>query len=291
MKILVIGANGQVGSEIIKLFSSTDHEILAVTRKELDCSNLSVVQSTLTAIQPNLIINVAAYTAVDNAEEEVRLAYKVNAEFVRELAVYCSQKGIPLIHLSTDYVFNGTKKGKYSEKDLPDPQGVYAQSKFTGEQAIISHLKEYIILRVSWVFGIYGNNFVKTILNLALTREELKIVADQWGRPTAARDIARVLLEITYKINKPFFKDWGIYHYAGKDVTNWYEFARLFIDLAKKKHINFAINYLYPIKSEEYKTKAVRPKNSVLDTTKIEQTLGIQCHCWKDYLKEVIDQI
>lgn len=289
MKILVTGANGQVGSEIIKFFSATGHEIIEVTRKELDCISLGMVYSTLTTIQPDLIINAAAYTAVDKAEDEVNLAHIINAEFVQHLAEYCVRKRIPLIHLSTDYVFDGRKEGPYSETDIPNPQGVYAQSKLAGEQAIISQLKEHIILRVSWVFGVNGTNFVKTILNLASSREELSVVADQWGRPTAARDIARVLLDIVEKINQSSFSHWGIYHYAGEGKTNWYEFAKFFIKQAKEKGAVLSIKNLNPIKSEEYVTKALRPKNSVLSTQKIEQILGIQSHRWENDLPEIVD--
>ncbi|QLZ68656.1 dTDP-4-dehydrorhamnose reductase [Legionella sp. PC1000] len=291
MKILVIGANGQVGSEIIRLFMSTEHQIVPLTRKELDCVQVSEVISTLSLIQPELIINASAYTAVDKAEDEVMLAHMINAEFVRQLALYCAPKKISLIHLSTDYVFDGTRKGAYRETDITHPQGVYAQSKLAGEQAIISQLKEHIILRVSWVFGVYGTNFVKTILKLASSREELSVVADQWGRPTAAQDIARVVLAIVAKISTPSFNDWGIYHYAGKGITNWYEFSRFFIDLAKKKGMSLTLTHLRPIKSEEYVTKAVRPKNSVLNTTKIEQILNIQCQSWKDYLPGVVEHL
>lgn len=289
MKILVIGANGQVGSEIIQRFMPTEHKMIALTRTELDCTDISAVNLTLSTIQPELIINASAYTAVDKAEDEAMLAHIINAEFVAQLALYCTKKKVPLIHLSTDYVFDGTKHGAYSETDSPCPQGIYAKSKLDGEQAIMSQLKEHIILRVSWVFGVYGTNFVKTILKLASSKDELRIVADQWGRPTAARDIARVLLEIVAKINRPSFNDWGVYHYAGAGITNWYEFSQVFIDLAKKKGMTLPLIHLNPIKTEEYVTKAARPKNSVLDTTKIEQILGIQCQSWDDYLAEVVD--
>lgn len=291
MKILVIGANGQVGSEIILQFNFSEHKVIALTRKELDCVHISKVNSVLSSIQPELIINTSAYTAVDKAEDEVKLAHIVNAEFVQQLALYCAQKKIPLIHLSTDYVFDGTKESAYYETDITCPQGAYAQSKLAGEYAITSQLKEHIILRVSWVFGVYGNNFVKTILKLASSRSELRIVADQWGRPTAARDIARVLLAIVTKIDSSSFNDWGVYHYAGAGVTNWYRFSRVFIDLAQKKGMILPLTQLTPIKTEEYVTKAVRPKNSVLDTTKIEQILEIQCQNWKDYLPEVVDSL
>ena len=291
MKVIVIGANGQVGSEIIKLFSTTSHDVLAFTRKELDCSNISTIGMALSGAQPDLIVNAAAYTAVDKAEDEVSLAHLINEEFVRQVAIYCAQKKIPLIHLSTDYVFDGTKQGDYLETDRPNPQGVYAQSKLLGEQAIVSHLNEHLILRVSWVFGAYGSNFVKTILKLAATREELKIVADQWGRPTAARDIARVILEIVQKINYATFEQWGIYHYAGEGITNWYEFSKVFINMAKDKGLPLVLKNLCPIKSEEYSTKAKRPKNSVLNTDKIEQVLDIQCNEWNEYLPEVLDSL
>jgi dTDP-4-dehydrorhamnose reductase len=289
MKILVTGAKGQVGSEIMNLFASSEYEVIALTRKELDCTNISAVPSTLSILQPDLVINTAAYTAVDKAEDEVMLAHVINADFVQQLALYCAQNKIPLIHLSTDYVFDGTKTGSYSEIDRPNPQGVYAQSKFLGEQAIISCLANYIILRVSWVFGIHGSNFVKTILNLASTREELNIVADQWGRPTAARDIARVILKMVQEINGSSFSEWGIYHYAGEGSTNWYEFSHAFVDLAREKGARMVVSRLNPIRSEEYITKAVRPKNSILNTSKIEQRFGIRCHGWNNYLPEIVD--
>lgn len=290
MKILVTGAKGQVGSEITKLFFVANHEVVAVSRKELDCFHLDKVHATLERINPDLIINAAAYTAVDKAEDEAQLVHVVNTEFVRYLAQYCSLREIPLIHLSTDYVFDGLKEESYTETDTPNPQGVYAQSKFAGEQAILSQLKEHIILRVSWVFGIYGSNFVKTILNLASTREELRVVSDQWGKPTAARDIARALLKVVEKMSQPGFSEWGIYHYAGEGKTNWYEFAKFFIQNAEEKDAVLTLKNLIPIKSEEYITKVNRPANSVLDTAKIQKILGIQPHDWRNYLAEVIDQ-
>ena len=291
MKLLITGANGQVGSELIKAFARSNHEIIASTRKELDCSNLEEVSTFLTSNRPDLIINAAAYTAVDKAEDEVCLAETVNADFVKELAVYCQRWNIPLIHLSTDYVFDGLKHDSYSELDSTNPQGAYAKSKLYGEQFITSMLTEYIILRVSWVFGVSGSNFVKTIVNLALSREELNIVVDQKGRPTAARDIARVIVEIVEKMDGSSFNQWGVYHYAGQGDTNWYEFARVFIDMVKDGNTQLNLARLNPITTEHYPTKAKRPKNSILNTTRIEQTFGIECHDWKKYLPEVIDSI
>lgn len=289
MKILVTGANGQVGTEIIKFFSSSEHEVYACTRDILDCSKLERVHGVLSEIKPDLIINAAAYTAVDKAEDEPDLAHIVNAEFVCHLVNYCSFKNIPLIHLSTDYVFDGEKEGAYHETDIPHPVSTYGRTKWEGEQAILSQLKKYIILRVSWVFGEQGKNFVKTILNLASSRKELNIVSDQWGRPTSARDIARVLFEIVQKIRHSSFDYWGLYHYAGQGVTNWHEFANVFLNMAKEKQLLLTLTDLNPIKSEEYPTRAIRPKNSVLDTTKIETILGIKSCSWKNDLPDVID--
>lgn len=289
MNILVIGARGQVGSEVIKAFAATEHQLLTLTRKELDCCDLDKVIPILIILKPELIINAAAYTAVDKAEEESALAQIINASFVEQLAVYCQQTKIPLIHLSTDYVFDGAENKAYQETDLPNPQTVYGKSKWAGEQAINTHLKEHIILRVSWVFGITGSNFVKTILNLSLQREELGIVADQWGRPTAARDIARVLLELVEQLNTPSFSAWGTYHYAGEGKTNWYDFAQVFLKLAKENGNKLTLTQLNALKSEQYKTKAMRPKNSILDTAKIEKVLAIKPQRWKNYLPELID--
>ena len=244
MKILIIGANGQVGSELMNIFKNTSHEVVGFTRHQLNCVNLYNMSSILTLVHPHIVINAAAYTAVDKAEEEVDLAFLVNKAFVSHLAYYCSENKIFLIHLSTDYVFDGTNPKSYCETDVPNPQGVYAQSKFEGEQAILAQLKEHIILRVSWVFGVHGTNFVKTILNLASSKEQIKIVGDQWGRPTSARDIARVILELVNKISYTPFNNWGIYHYAGEGSTNWYDIARVFIDLAKKQGLDPVLNSL-----------------------------------------------
>lgn len=289
MKLLITGYKGQVGSELVSAFAPTKHQLVLVSRKELDCVDLHKVHSFLSEVNPDLIINAAAYTAVDKAEEEEQLALQINRDFVKELVSYCQQAEIPILHLSTDYVFDGMKSTSYSEKDTPNPQGVYGLSKWKGEQAIQEGLTQYIILRVSWVFGLQGTNFVKSILKFASYREQLTIVADQRGRPTAARDIARVVLYLVELINQPGFTAWGIYHYAGESETNWYEFAHTFISMAKEKHK--ALNWadLVPIRSEEYPCRVKRPKNSILNTDKIKKELGIECHAWQDYLPEMLD--
>jgi dTDP-4-dehydrorhamnose reductase len=242
-------------------------------------------------LAPDIVINAAAYTNVDKAETQVSLAYSVNADFVEQLATYCARENRKLIHLSTDYVFDGKKNTPYLETDAPNPQGVYAQSKWQGEQAIILKNPSYIILRVSWVFGKQGGNFVKTILNLASSRETLKIVSDQWGRPTAARDIARVVFEIVQKIGQPNFKDWGIYHYGGADITNWFHFAELFLNVAKERGYPSQPIRLEGITSKEYVTAVQRPQYSVLAIEKIKQNLEIEVHSSYGYVSELVDEI
>lgn len=288
MNILIIGAKGQVGSEIVKKSALSKHQIIPISRTELDATECSKVFGFLNQLNPDLIINAAAFTAVDKAEDEPILVQKINRDFVLELALFCKEKQIPLIHISTDYVFDGCKKEAYLETDEPNPQGVYAKTKWAAEQAIQNTLREHLILRVSWVFGTNGTNFVKTILNLSLSKDEIKIVADQWGNPTAAADVARVVLELVDQSVEPSFKDWGIYHYSGLDSTNWYEFACCFIKMAKKQLGDLKIARLVAINSDEYTSKVQRPKNSVLDTHKIQNILGIKPHQWQDYLPELI---
>ena len=289
MKILVVGAKGQVGTEIVKILTNGFFEVVGISRRELDCKDLSRVRLILNALTPDVIINAAAYTLVEHAEDEPSIAELVNVHFVSELTNYCQKFSIPLIQLSTDYVFDGIKLGSYSEEDIPNPQTVYGRTKFAGEKVITNNLSKYIILRVSWVFGVHGTNFVKSILNLSLSREELKVVHDQWGKPTSATDIARVILLILEQIKVPSFEQWGVYHYAGNGVTNWYDFARIITDKAKEKTNIFKIARLLPIKSEEYIAKVNRPMNSVLNASKIECLLGIECQSWVNYLPEVID--
>ncbi|MDI9817752.1 MULTISPECIES: dTDP-4-dehydrorhamnose reductase [unclassified Legionella] len=289
MKILLLGATGQVGEEIAELFKNSDHEILPLLRGQCDLSRPDLVLATLLQFHVDLVINAAAYTAVDKAEEEKALAKQINAFSVEKLANYCQMNNIPLIHFSTDYVFDGSKSEGYIEDDPTNPLSIYGHSKLLGEYLIQSSLDKYLILRISWVFGKYGQNFVKTILRLAATRKELRIVADQWGCPTAARDIARVIYAMVQKINEGKFSDWGIYHYASQGPISWSEFAATFINLAKSKGYHLALNHLIEINTEDYPAKAKRPKNSVLITNKIERIFNIHRDSWNNYLPEVIE--
>ena len=282
MKVLLIGNKGQVGREVEELAKIKHVPIVGFDIDNLDiCDSQQVNAIVQQNAAVSVVINTAAYTAVDKAEDEPKKAFAVNRDGVRNLALACKKHNIPLFHISTDYIFAGDKVGAYREDDMPNPLSVYGRSKLAGDEVLMATWEQHIILRVSWVFGKYGNNFVKTILRLARERKELNIVGDQFGCPTAARDIARVLLELAVKDNK----HWGIYNYCGYPVTTWYEFAKKIVEYAGiKTQIN-------KITTEQYPTKAERPHNSELCVAKIVQDFGIQRAGWEQYLKEVIEAL
>ncbi len=283
MKILITGAQGQVGQEFVALNRS---DLICLSRSECDITDLPNLKSAIKRYQPNFIINTAAYTAVDKAETEIDLAYQINRDGVANLAMLCKQHNIPLIHISTDYVFDGNKKSAYLETDLPNPQSVYGASKLSGEQALIQLHEQYIILRVSWVFGQFGKNFVKTIIRLAKEREELKIVADQLGCPTSAHSIAEVALTIVEHINQGK-TSWGVYHYCNLKPTNWFEFAQKIVAEAKK-YKSLAVQNMIPITTADYPTPAKRPANSVLNCQKFQAEFGIISANWERELAKVV---
>ncbi|MBT4524396.1 MAG: dTDP-4-dehydrorhamnose reductase, partial [Phycisphaerae bacterium] len=225
MKILVTGANGQVGSELIRRGNTRGFQMLASDVSDLDISNQDAVNRYIENCKPDILINAAAYTAVDKAESEEELAYAINRDGAAYLAQACSKLDIPLFHISTDYVFDGTKDGAYVETDTPNPQSVYGKSKLEGDLVIESTIENHIILRVSWVFGACGNNFVKTMIRLGSKKEELKIVADQQGGPTWAGAIASTLLDIAKRYDEGNLIQWGTYHYSSQPTTTWLEFA------------------------------------------------------------------
>jgi dTDP-4-dehydrorhamnose reductase len=231
MKILLTGKDGQVGFALHKKLVSLG-EVIATDRNELNLENPDAIRAFIEKIKPDIIINAAAYTDVDKAESEIELAYKVNTEAPRVLAEKASQLDIPIIHFSTDYVFDGLKNEPYVETDQANPQSVYGKTKWEGEEAVRNH-KKHIILRTSWVFSSRGQNFLKTILKLIQEKSSLNIVSDQKGTPTSADALA----DVTYKIvktilNKPNFEDFGIYHVALEGETNWYQYACFITDEA-----------------------------------------------------------
>jgi dTDP-4-dehydrorhamnose reductase len=214
--------------------------------------------------KPSVVINAAAYTAVDKAETEIGLAYAVNRDGVENLALSCKSQAIPLIHISTDYVFDGEKESPYLESDIPNPVGVYGASKYAGEQVLRAIWEKHIIVRVSWVFGRYGNNFVKTMLRLAKDRDEISVVDDQYGAPTSTIDIARALLDLSTEENI----DFGLYHLESNPKTSWYDFAVKIFEEAKVIGLLEKIPVVKPISSEQFPTLVKRPINSKLATDK-----------------------
>ncbi|HIF9170562.1 TPA: dTDP-4-dehydrorhamnose reductase [Photobacterium damselae] len=294
MKVLITGSHGQVGSclvEHLKAFPNT--EILAVDRNELDITSQSDVIKTVNEFKPHIIINAAAHTSVDKAETEVDLSYAINRDGPLYLAQAAENVGAALLHISTDYVFSGDKDGMYVETDTVDPQGVYGKSKLAGEQAVLHNCSRSIILRTAWVFGEEGNNFVKTMLLLAQQRDELGIVADQFGGPTYAGDIATALITIARTIiaegSNFESSKYGIYHYSGLPHTSWCDFALTIFDKAVEQKVLNKVPIVNGIKTEDYPTQAKRPVNSKLNTQKITETFDIQASNWQCALNQLSD--
>ena len=289
MKILLTGKDGQVGFALHKKLASLG-EMIATNRHELDLGNPEAIKTFIDKIQPDIIINPAAYTKVDKAESEKLLAHQINAVAPRLLAEKASELNIPIIHFSTDYVFDGLKHEFYTETDQVNPQSVYGQSKWEGEEAIRHH-KKHIILRTSWLFSSHGQNFLKTILKLIQEKTSLNVVSDQIGTPTSSEALA----DVTYKIvkaifNDPNFKDFGTYHMTLDNETNWYRYACFITDEAKRLGLQTLMTSkdIKPISSDAYPTLAKRPMNSRLDTTKIKKTFMLELPYWEEEVKRLL---
>ncbi|GAL08835.1 dTDP-4-dehydrorhamnose reductase [Photobacterium aphoticum] len=280
LKVLITGCNGQVGSLLVKQLTGKA-ELMAVDRDQLDITDEQAVLDAVTAFKPDAIINAAAHTAVDRAEEEVELSYQINRDGPLYLARAAEQVGAAILHISTDYVFSGDKDGFYSETDLTAPQGVYGESKLAGEQAVVAACPHHIILRTAWVFGETGNNFVKTMIRLGRDRDQLGIVGDQFGGPTYAGDIAATLIAITERYKAGTDVAWGIYHYAGLPSVSWFEFASYIFDAAKAQGVLEHIPALNSITTADYPTPAKRPANSRLSMDKIGAEFGIDACDWQ----------
>ncbi|UJF18553.1 dTDP-4-dehydrorhamnose reductase [Vibrio sp. SS-MA-C1-2] len=281
MKILITGANGQVGSLLTKKLSAENIEILAVNRDELDITDKDVVNTVVKDFSPDFIINAAAHTAVDKAEDEIELSYAINRDGPRYLALAAKSINATILHISTDYVFSGDKEGEYSEEDNVNPQCIYGVSKLAGEEAVQLANPKHIILRTAWVFGEIGNNFVKTMLRVGSQRDEMGIVADQFGGPTYAGDIADTLITIMHQLNdKSNRSKYGIYHYAGLPHVSWYQFADEIFNKAEESGllIKPALNQL---STKDYPTKAKRPANSKLSCNKINTEFQVEASDWK----------
>ncbi|MEZ9923949.1 dTDP-4-dehydrorhamnose reductase [Vibrio breoganii] len=286
MRVLVTGCNGQVGHCLVNQLHN-NVELLAVDREELDITSRDAVFTLVSEFKPDFIINAAAHTAVDKAEEEVDLSYAVNCDGPKYLAEAANNVGGTVLHISTDYVFPGNKQGVYSEEDKTGPLGVYGKSKLAGELALAGANERHIILRTAWVFGEHGNNFVKTMLRLGKDREALNIVGDQYGGPTYAGDIAQALIAI---MNKASADDdsslYGVYHFSGAPHVSWYEFAQEIFQQAETKQLLKAPT-LTSITTDMYPTPAVRPENSKMNCDKIQHNFGIEPSDWQAALENI----
>ncbi|MBE5215462.1 dTDP-4-dehydrorhamnose reductase [Pectobacterium sp. A535-S3-A17] len=281
MKILLTGANGQLG----RCFQDrlpTEWEILATDTAELDITDLARVEEIVKDFQPDAIVNAAAYTAVDKAESEPELAEKINVTGPENLAVVANKQGIRLVHVSTDYVFDGNATEPYHEDSATNPLSVYGKTKLAGEQAVTQAAPETIIVRTAWVFSEYGNNFVKTMLRLAKERDTLSVVNDQRGCPTYAGDLAQAIISLLEKNAAG-----GIYHYCGDKEVSWYEFAKTIFSVAEQKAVLNKTPVLTSITTAQYPTPAHRPAYSTLAGGKI-QTLGIPLSDWQRALNKTI---
>jgi dTDP-4-dehydrorhamnose reductase len=275
--IIVTGAEGQLAQALQN--QQFDAEVLFLNKTEFDLSDFDQMEAVFVKYKPTLIINTAAYTKVDDAETNLKTATTVNATGVGLLAALCSVYNSKLIHISTDYVFDGEKGSPYVEEDKTNPQTVYGYSKLAGENMILNaDLPVYSIIRTSWLYSQYGHNFYKTMLRLAETKKELNVVNDQTGCPTNANDLAQAIAKIVPQLNE---KNSGIYHFSNAGATTWYGFAQA---IFKKHHIDIKVN---PVTSEQFPTAAKRPRYSVLDFSKIKTTFGLEIEDWEISLNKL----
>lgn len=283
--LLIFGTAGQLGREMLKLAADRGIEAVGLTRVEADITDTTSVARAVSAVTPRLILNAAAYTAVDKAESEPTVAQAINSEGAGIVARVAAAARVPLIHLSSDYVFDGTKTGPYVETDPIAPLGIYGKTKAEGETRVRGVAKLHVILRTAWVFGQFGNNFLKTMLRLARERDRLRVVADQHGCPTSTMDIAEAVLAIDRAIaaGRPA---WGTYHFAGSGATSWHGFAQLIVAAqAKKTGCNPPVE---AITTAGYPTPARRPANSELDSSRFAATFGYRAQAWQVRAAETV---
>ena len=288
MRILLTGANGQVGWELSNRGAKRGLEILALDRSALDITDQVSVSEEVNRPGVSLVVNAAGYTAVDQAESEPDLAFAVNRDGPADLASACGKAGIPLVHISTDYVFDGQKKGAYLVTDPVSPLSVYGKSKAAGEVEVREHLREHFILRTGWLYGVHGHNFVKTMLRLGREREKVQVVTDQYGCPTYAADLAETILRIAVQFLQGGQVHWGTYHYCGKGVTTWHGFAEEIFRLASE-YASLKVKRVEPISTSQYPTPAKRPTSSILDCSVLEKTFNIHPQPWAESLAKMLE--
>jgi dTDP-4-dehydrorhamnose reductase len=290
MKILITGGRGQLGRELFQECKTRDFDVLAPSHHQMDITDIKAVKNFIDLHQPSCVINAAAYTQVDKAESEKSLAFAINKTGCTNLAQICAKNEIPLFQVSTDYVFDGQKKTPYHESDPISPIGVYGCSKAAGETEVRSNLKEHIILRTSWLYGVHGQNFVKTMLKLTETKEKIRVVSDQYGSPTSTSDLSKTILTMVDKWRQQPAMAWGTYHYCGQGIVSWCEFAETIIELAQWWG-EVKTNRVESITTADYPTKARRPAFSALDCNLIKKNFGINPKPWRKSLKSTIQRL
>jgi dTDP-4-dehydrorhamnose reductase len=288
MKLLLLGAGGQVGRELCRRDWPTGYRLAAFDRADVDITRADSIAAAMRGESPDLVINAAAYTAVDRAESEPDAAWAANCTGAGYLAAACREAAIPLVHISTDYVFDGGKTGPYREDDPVNPPGVYGRSKEAGDRAIREALAEHVILRTAWVYSAHGHNFVKTMLRLAGERSVLRVVADQTGSPTSAAGIAAAIATVVRQIAAGQGQ-WGTYHFTGAGTVTWHGFAEAIFELAAPWR--GPPPKVEAITTADYPTPARRPVNSVLDCRRIGEVFGIVPRPWREALAEVIREL
>lgn len=293
MKILVTGKDGQVGHELMKTLAPLG-KVVGVDLKECDLSQSAAIDALLERVKPDIIVNPAAYTEVDKAESEPTIAHAVNAQAPKILARYAARHNLPMIHFSTDYVFDGAKTSPYLEGDEANPKSVYGKTKWLGEEAVRKMAAKHIIIRTSWVFGSHGVNFLKTMLKLAQERDKLSVVADQFGAPTSARLLAEAVAQMITELSEPgSYRKYGTYHVAATGETSWHGYAQVVVEKANKLGIvtKVSAKEIKPLSTKEYPMPAPRPSNSRLDTTKVRTVFSVRLPKWQDEVENVLKEL
>lgn len=286
MRLAVTGKNGQVVSAL-RALASDELEIISLGRPELDLAQPETVLKVLRDARPDVVVSAAAYTAVDKAESEQEIAFAVNRDGAKAVAQAAKELGVPVIHLSTDYVFDGTKLTAYVESDPTGPSSVYGHSKLEGENAVAENNPNHAILRTAWVYSEYGNNFVKTMLRLGESRDEINVVADQFGCPSSANDIATAIVEIAKKLSSdPSAHLRGVFHLSGTGKTNWADFAKQIFAFSAENGGKSVV--VKDITTAQYPTPAQRPANSRLNCSKLEEVYGIKLPSWQTSTRTVV---
>jgi dTDP-4-dehydrorhamnose reductase len=292
MKIFLTGKNGQLGYQLERDLKNT-HEVISTDRNALDLVNTQLIEDTILKIKPDLIINAAAYTNVDKAEKEKDMAYQVNVIAPKVLTKAAKEVDIPMIHISTDYIFDGSKKEAYVEEDIANPLSVYGETKWEGEEFVRLNPRHFI-LRTSWVFSHHGHNFLKTIFNLAQEKNSLNVVDDQWGSPTSVETLSKAIQSIIQNFKEGNNLDvYGTYHVTSDGETNWYLYARKILDILEflKVKLKLKKNDLHAIASSQYLQDAMRPKNSRLNNEKFKKTFMIEFPHWENEVENILKEI